>query len=209
MGEQAGAAILSDAGVGLDQLFAGNDAGGRDFQSGVAGDVRFAGPDGSAVDEAQAFDPVGAAVFGKSGELRFLFGGCGDDEFAGAAVRNVAGGAEFVAETVAGDAVTGLEGAGRIVKAGMEDAAVAGAGGHAEARELFDEEDVVPAGGELGGRGAADDSAADDENVDAVHGGRIARRVASGEWLVTNKKGKSSTQRTRREEREGTEKGRE
>ena len=96
-------------------------------------------------------------------------------------MRNVVSGAEFVAKTVAGDAVAGLERARRIVKAGVEDAAIAGAGGHAEARELFDEEDVVPAGGELGGRGAADDSAADDEDVDAVHGWRIARRVAGGE----------------------------
>jgi len=181
VGEQAGAAILSDAGVGLDQLFAGNDAGGRNFESGMAGDVRFAGPDGSAVDEAKVLYAIGAAVFGKSGELRFFFGGCGDDEFAGATMRNVVGGAELVGEAIAGDAVAGFEGARRIVKAGMEDTAIAGAGGHAEARELFDEEDVVPAGGELGGRGAADDSAADDENVDAVHGGRIARRVAGGE----------------------------
>ena len=88
------------------------------------------------------------------------------------------GGTEFVRETVAGDAVAGLERARRIVKAGMEDAAIAGAGGHAEARELFDEEDVVPAGGELSGSGTADDSAADDEDADAGHEKRISATEA-------------------------------
>ena|ERR1700739_1988073 len=51
----------------------------------------------------------------------------------------------------------------------MNDAAIARAGGHAKFGKLLDEKNVLPAVGECFRDGAADNAAANDQNVDLVH----------------------------------------
>jgi len=70
--------------------------------------------------------------------------------------------AEIVHEAIAFDAERGFKGIFWVVDAGVDYAAVAGAGGHAELGILLDEEDILGALGDGVGDGGADYAAADD-----------------------------------------------
>jgi len=110
-------------------------------------------------------------------ELIFFFLCNTHDNFAGALVRDVMGGAKRVGQTVAFDAVAGLERIRRVVEAGVDDAAVARAGGHANAGHLLEDEDVGRARRQLGGNGAADNPASDDDDVGSFHVCAMAQRL--------------------------------
>jgi hypothetical protein len=77
--------------------------------------------------------------------------------------------AKFLGQTVAFDTVASFPGIFRVVDAGVDDAAVARAGRHAELGILLDEKDVLPTAGESFGDGATDYAAANNQNVDLVH----------------------------------------
>ena len=94
----------------------------------------------------------------------------GYDQFAGVAEGDVVLGAKVVHQAIAFDAESGFEGIFWVVDAGVDYAAVASAGGHAELGILLDEEDVAGALGDGVGDGAADYATANDENVGLVHG---------------------------------------
>jgi hypothetical protein len=51
----------------------------------------------------------------------------------------------------------------------VNDAAVACAGGHAEARKLLDDENILPAARNGFGDGATDDATTDNEDINLVH----------------------------------------
>jgi len=181
VGDDAGALFGGDAGVRFYDFLGGEDARAGNFESGHAGDVRLAGANGGGVKDAHAGDAVGFAAALEIFQFGGLVGVGGDEEFSGAAMGNVVGGAEFVGEAIAFEAVARFEGVSRVVEAGMDHAAVARAGGHAGFGKRFDEKDVVPAGGEFAGDGAADDSAADDEDVGLVHGVKRIRQEEGNE----------------------------
>ena len=92
-----------------------------------------------------------------------------DDKLPGGAVGNIVLRAKILGQAIAFDTMACFPGIFRVVDAGMNDAAVARAGGHAEFGNLFDKEDVLPAAGKRFGDGTADYAAANDQNVDLVH----------------------------------------
>src|SRR6266851_5244959 len=159
-----------EAGVGAHEIFGGDDAGGGDVERGDAGDVRLAGTNLVGADEAQAFDTVLLVILFQRVQGGFFVRVSGYDEFSGVAEGDIVFGAELIHQAVAFDAEAGFEGIFRVVDAGVNDAAVARAGDHAELGILLDEENVAGALGDGVGDGAADYAAADDEDVGLVHG---------------------------------------
>jgi hypothetical protein len=78
-------------------------------------------------------------------------------------------GAKFVGQWIAAKTMASFQGAGRIVQAGVDDAAIARAGAHADFGERFENKDVTPAAGEGAGDRATYDTAADDHDVGLFH----------------------------------------
>ena len=102
--------------------------------------------------------------------MRFFFFRFCDDEFTGGAERDVVLGAKFLGQAIPFHTMPSFPGIFWVIDAGVDNAAVARAGGHAESWILLDEKDVLPAAGERFGDGATDNTAADDQNVDRIHG---------------------------------------
>ncbi len=161
--------IGGEARVGADEIFGGDDAGGRHVERGDAGDVRLAGANLLRADEAKPFDAVALSILFQRDQRGFFVRVSGNDQFAGVPERNVVPGAKLIHQAVALDAEALLQGIFRVVDAGMNHTAVARAGGHAELRILLDEENVIGVLGDGVGDGATDYAAADDENVGLVH----------------------------------------
>src|SRR6266568_998894 len=155
--------------VSVNELFGGDDAGGRHVESGDSLDVRLAGANLGRANEAQAFDAVLFAAFLQRGEFRFFVWFGGNDEFAAVAIRHVMLRAKFVGEAIPLNAEARLQRVFRVVDAGVVDAAVARAGGHAQLGKLLDEKNVLPARGDDAGDGAADHATADDQNIRLIH----------------------------------------
>ena len=154
----------------FNQIFGGDDSGGRHFQRGGRFDVGFAGAHRGAVHDAQTLDAVGAAIFGEVFEVCYLLRVMRHHELAAIPVRHIVRGAEFVQHPVARDAQPRLQRARRIVDARMDYAAVARARSHAEPRHLLDKKYVAPALGNRASHCATHDAAANDHNVRAIHG---------------------------------------
>src|SRR5208282_5124391 len=121
------------------------------------------------VQNLQALDTVFLAFFQEGVELGFFLLRFSDDKFTGGAVRNIVLGAKFLGQTIAFHTVAGFPGISRVVDTGVDDAAIARAGGHPELGILLDEKDVLPAAGEGIGEAATDYAAANNQNVDLVH----------------------------------------
>ena len=159
------AAELFDLGYELGaDLGVVDDALLGDVEGGEAADMGLDLEHGRAVEEADAGEAVGGGAGGELVEALFLLGGGGHDELAADLVGDAVLAAEVDHLADAGDGEAGLEGAGLVVEAGMEDAAVVGALVAAGAGFLFEEGDL---GGGVGleeavGGGQADDSSADD-----------------------------------------------
>ena len=124
--------------------------------------MRFAGANFGGVDDAKSGDAIGFTAFLEGEEFGFFVGVGGNDKFAGVPVRDVVTSAEFVSEAVTFDAQAGFERAFGVIDSRVDDAAIARAGGHADVRILFGEEDVLVAFGDGVRDGAADYAAADD-----------------------------------------------
>ena len=58
VGEQAGALLFGEAGIGVDEILGGADASGRNMQGGISVDVRFFGADLRGVQNLQALDCI-------------------------------------------------------------------------------------------------------------------------------------------------------
>jgi hypothetical protein len=84
-------------------------------------------------------------------------------------MRHVVFRAKFLGQAVSFDAKASFPRICGVINAGMNDPAVAAARRHSELRQLFGEKNVLPATGERFGDGTADDSAANDQNVDLIH----------------------------------------
>ena len=93
----------------------------------------------------------------------------GDDELAAAIVRNVVRCAERVEPLGAFDAELRFQRSGRVVDAGVDDAAVVRGGFQAEARVAFGDGNTEAGGCEFGGGGQAGDAAADYQSINGFH----------------------------------------
>src|SRR5262249_17017299 len=101
------------------------------------------------------------------GQLAFVVG---DDELAASRVRYLVLGAELVQEAASFDAQTGLQGAGRVVHAAVNHAAVVGAGVETRPRVALENADRVTPAGDGPCRRQAGDAGADDGDVDVFLG---------------------------------------
>ena len=134
-----------------------------------------------ALEEAEAGEAVGGAAFVEAVEaFEFGFVG-GDDEFAADFVGDGVGLAEGDHFADAGDGEPGLEGAGLVVEAGVEDAAVVAGLVLAGAALFFEEGDGGAGTGEeeFVGGGETDDAAADD-GVSGGHGSGLGAGIDFG-----------------------------
>ncbi len=102
-------------------------------------------------------------------ELCFFLGRTGDHKLAGVFMRDVVPATELVGQSIAFDAVTRLEGTGRVVDPGVDDTAVPAASGQADPRQLLQKKDVGEMGCQFGGNGATHHAAAHDDNVRSFH----------------------------------------
>ena len=156
----------ADEGLGVD------DAGRRRPEGGAGRHVRLHPADGGGIDDLQVGDAVGLASRAQALQLGPRFLGAGDDQLSAAPVRYFVPGAEPVERLAALDAEPGLEGAGRIVDARVDDAAVVGAGLGAEAGMALDQADGAPGAGGLSRARQADDAASDHDQIDRFHRAR-------------------------------------
>ena len=76
-------------------------------------------------------------------QLGFFPGGNGDDQLAASDVGHIVRGGELVGQTIPFDTMESLERVGRIVNARVDHTAVTGARRHADARQLFEDENVI------------------------------------------------------------------
>jgi hypothetical protein len=101
------------------------------------------------------------------GELRRVGG---DDELARAPMRHAVGDAVFIKERLSLDAGVGLEGASRVVDAGVDDLGVARAGVAADRVLGLQHDHFAPRHGEGARDGKAHHARADDYGVKLFHG---------------------------------------
>ena len=128
--------------------------------------MRLAGLDEVGVDHCELLDVVGDSSRVQRLELSGVAGrGRGDDQLAGANVGHVVARAEFVHQAPAFDTELRFQRAGRIVDAGMNDAAVVGAGVQARLAVAFEEADRAALLGNLRGAREAHDSRTNDDDV--------------------------------------------
>ncbi len=139
------ALIRGYARVRFHQLLTGNDSGGGNRHGVIARDVRFAGANPCAIHDRQTFDAILSRIFHQRRQLGRFCRGCGHDQFSGVAVRHAMRGAKFVGQNISADAMAGLQGSRRIIKPCVNHAAIARACAHADFRQCFEHEHVVPA----------------------------------------------------------------
>ena len=167
--ENVGALGRRKARVGSYEVLARKNASRGNFQCGEAFYVRFAGANGGAIDDAESSTPF-AQPFSISAVSSLT--SSWDDATTIFPIlwwRNSVRRAELVRQLISAHAVPRLERAGRIVDSGMNHAAVARAREHADLRQRFKDEYVVPARRKRMRNRATHDSAADDDNVCPVH----------------------------------------
>ena len=115
---------------------------------------------GDAVGAGRRLDLLDAGDFGLLGR---------DDQLAEPRVRHAALGAIGVEALAPGDAGHGLEAAGRVVEAAMDDLAVARGGLEADRIGAFEDDDLVPGQCQRARRRQPDDPGADHHRFDLVH----------------------------------------
>ena len=93
----------------------------------------------------------------------------GHNDFPAIGVRDAVSRAKFLGQPVPFHAKARLEKFGRIVDARMNDAAVAGTGGHAQSWRLLEQEDVFDTLGKFVRDGATHHTTADDHDVNSIH----------------------------------------
>ena len=158
---QGGAGAFGFAQQGQHEAVAVHDAGGRGEQGGAAAQGRFQGPGLGGVETVQVRYAVGLALALQGVEAGFLGRRGGDDELAAGPVGHLVGAAEFVEQFPPPQAQGRLMGAARVVEAGVDDFAVAGAGLLAESGVLFHHHRVDAAPRQFPGAGQAHHPGAD------------------------------------------------
>src|SRR5690606_12127669 len=162
---------------GEHQAMAVDDAGGGRFQCGHALQRRLARPCPGGVQPAQVVHAVGGRRRADAVQGADLFFPGGDDELAAARVGYAVGCAVVVQGLAALDAQPGLERAARVVETGVDDFAVARAGGGADGGFGFQRQGFQPGQGAGARHGQADDAGADDDAVDAIRHGVFLSNV--------------------------------
>ena len=127
--------------------------------------VRLAPADEGAVDHLEVGDAVGVSPRRECFERPDLVCPSGDDQLAAPRAGYALLGAEGVQPLAPLDAEDGLQRVPRVIDAGVDDAAVVGAGLQPRARQTFDHARRVAAGRHRARRGEPDDDAADNRAV--------------------------------------------
>ena len=137
----------------------------RRIEGPAAPGQRLEAPDRGLVDDLETRDaapvPFGLELL----EAGPVLVGQGDDELPGLPVRDAELGGQRVDQRQPGDVRLRLEGPGRDVEAGVDDAAVALADAFGQVGFLFEEEEPQVVARKLPQDGAADDAAADDDDI--------------------------------------------
>jgi hypothetical protein len=141
-----------------------DDAGFRRMHRGDAGEPRLETLGGRGVDELDPFHAVGLRLLVERCEPLDLARVGGDDELAALAMRHAVRGAEIVEHASAARAVVGAQRARRVIKAGVNDLAVARGNPGAHGGGRFRHHHVVS-----GQRGRARDRESDDARSDHEH----------------------------------------
>ena len=128
-------------------------------------DARLAAAHELGPHDLQALRAVGRPQRSERFEIRQFFVGRRDDQLAAAIVRHTGARAEMVEEPGPFDTELSLQGAGRIVQARVDDAAVVRAGLHARASMLFDDAERASGAGNLRSRSEAGHAGANHEHV--------------------------------------------
>ncbi len=122
-----------------------------------------------AIDEAQAFDAVGATIL-HQGCQGHRFGRRGrDDDFPDIPVRHPMSRAEFVGKLVAAHAVPRLERSRLVVDSGVNHPAVARTSAHSKLWQCLEQKNVAPVFGERASNRAAHNASADDYDICLIH----------------------------------------
>src|SRR5215469_5889023 len=132
-------------GVSVNELLSRADSRGRNLQGRRALHVWFFGEDLLRINEPQAFDPIFPALSKERLEFGLLASVFRHDEFPRCPMGHAVAFAELLGQAISLNTMTSFPGIGRVVDAGVDDAAVAGARGHAKLGILLHEEHVLPA----------------------------------------------------------------
>jgi hypothetical protein len=142
-----------------------DDAGGGAPERGGGAHLGLLRPDEVGADELEALDAVGASPGEESMQLGLFVRSGRDDELSDERVGDVVFLAEREEGAAALDAEAGLEGAGRVVEAGVEDLRVARGDTLAGLVAGVEDGDRVAAAGERERGREAGDAGADDDGV--------------------------------------------
>ncbi|MDQ5879966.1 MAG: tRNA-dihydrouridine synthase, partial [Pseudomonadota bacterium] len=123
----------------------------------------------------QIIDAIGEALAVQRVQFRQLCRIGGHDQLAATLVRDVVRGTEFVEGVAAGDAQLCLLRAAGVIKPGVDDLAVAGAGFGAEGIVLLEDDRLDAAPCQRAGAGQADDAGTDDHCFNVFHRGGIVK----------------------------------
>src|SRR6266581_1321117 len=155
--------------IGANQIFGRHNTRRGYIQSGHSADVRLASANSLWANQAQALDAIVFAAFLQCCQVFLFLRVGGYDEFSAGAIGNFMLLAEFVHHAVARDAQARLQRILLIVDSRMDDSAIARTGGHANARILLHQKDILPALRKHIRGGAADHAAADDQDIRLIH----------------------------------------
>lgn len=157
-------------GVAVDDAGRGREQGGRAVQ-GRFERLRLAGRE-----RLQVVHAIGGGAGGDAFEAGGFVVRGGDDELAQTLVADAARRAVLIEQVLAAHAQAGLQAAGRIVDAGMDDFGVARAGAGADGFGGFGHQHFAARQGQGAGDGQADDAGADDDAIDIrIHGVQVWR----------------------------------
>ncbi|MNP10479.1 hypothetical protein D3C76_1026320 [compost metagenome] len=146
-----------------------DDAGAWREQGGDAPYGRLQGMQAGGIDFLQVMHTTGRGVDGEAVQLGALGVLHRHQQLADALVRHVVGGAPGVQAFAAFQAEFGLQRAGRVIEAGVDDFGIATGCVAADQAFLFDHQHAASGIGQARGAGQAERAGADDQQVYAVH----------------------------------------
>ena len=152
-----------DERLGLD------DTGRGRKKSRDGADGRLPSRDEGAVNDLQPLDAIGASSCQNGFQLLNLSIPCRHEQLAAPRVRDAVIATELIEQRSALDAQPGLQCAGRVVQARVNDAAVVRAGVEARPRMPLEDADRIPAPRHLACAGQAGHAGSDDSDVDLFH----------------------------------------
>src|SRR5260370_3719629 len=139
----------------MNQLFRRDDTGRGYVQGCDTFDMRLAFANFVRINQAQSLDAIVVAAPLQCREFQHLMSICGHYQLSAVTKGNFVLRAEFIRKAIAFYAKPCLQGALRVINAGVLHSAVARAGSHTQLGKLLDEKDVLPTLSNVSGTRAA------------------------------------------------------